>query len=91
MICSTAGENEGKGWIVYRSNASAQKAQEYMDGGQIDGAVISVKQEHMPEEHIDRQRGHQGYSKDNARYHESQYGRDGQDYSRGSRRGRGRY
>ncbi|UZJ52681.1 hypothetical protein CBS101457_002001 [Exobasidium rhododendri] len=50
----TSGASRGRGYVVYRSSASARKAEDYMDDGQIDGAIISVRQASVPEKDFER-------------------------------------
>lgn len=84
-----AGENRGKGWIVYQASSSARKAQDYMDGGQIDGAVISVRQAHVPEE--EQRCGSRDYRDKTGYYASYERGsqRDGMNRDRRGGRGRG--
>lgn len=43
FLYESAEENLGRAFITYRSSLSAEKAEECMDKGQIDGAIISVR------------------------------------------------
>ena len=43
-----AGQNRGKAALEYTDAASAHKAASYMNGGQLDGAVLKVELSELP-------------------------------------------
>lgn len=57
-----SGENRGRGHIVYRSPSSATLAEEHMDGGQIDGVIVSVRQAPVP--YSDQQDAQRSFRRD---------------------------
>ncbi|TNY17055.1 hypothetical protein DMC30DRAFT_337811, partial [Rhodotorula diobovata] len=41
-IIKRLGTHKGTAWVTFASPAAAAKAADYMDGGQIDGTVVTV-------------------------------------------------